>query len=166
MIAAVLLGSLAVVDAGFCGFRNAAGKDPRIEKRRYYRRAVRQGMGLGLLIVVASAIVIALLVRTSNLLLWPDLLVVAGRMVMVYGAYATLVVGALGVYLVATGDLRTLATVSVLGPFTLIRPMVIAGGAAFGVYGATDSASVVVASLAALAMILFETGLGRLRRPS
>lgn len=160
MIAAVLLGSLAVVDAGFCGFRDAAGRDRLIEKRPYYGRAVRRGMFLGLALVIPFAIGIALLADAG---VWPDLLQVAARMVWIYGAYATLVLLALGVYLVSSGDLRTLATVAVLGPFTLLRPLVICAGAAWGAIGAAHATTAVLACLAGTVMISFEFALERWR---
>ncbi len=161
MIAALLLGSLAIVDAGFCGFRDAAGKDRRIEKRAYYRRAIARGMLLGLAMAVVFFIAIALI---ADVELWPDLWAVAARMVAVYGAYATLVLVALGVYELASGDLRALATVAVLGPFTLIRPLVIAAGAAWGAIGANHATTAIIACLAGSAMICFESALGMARR--
>jgi hypothetical protein len=167
MINAVLLGTLAIVDAGFCGFRDAAGRDRRIEKKPYYAHAIRRGMALGAVVLIPSAAAIVLIARSSGLELWPDLLAAAGRMVAVYGAYATLVVGALGVYRVASGDLRTLATVAVLGPFTLIRPLVICAGGVWGAAAAAHGTTAVVCSLAAAAMIGFEFALGAVvKRPA
>lgn len=160
MIAALLLGSLAVVDAGFCGFRDAAGRDRRIEKRPYYLRAVRRGMALGAAMLLPFGAAIALV---ADGVLWPDLLSVAARMVLVYGAYATVVVSALALYKVASGDLRTLATVAVLGPFTLIRPLVICAGGVWGAIGAAHPTSALIACLAAAAMIGFEFALGAIR---
>ncbi len=165
MIAAALLGLLAVLDAGFCGFRDAAGRDRRIDKAPYYRAAVRRGMALGLGLLAIAFVPIALIGT------WPDLFHVAGRMVQVYGAYALLVVAALGVYLVLEGDARTLATVAILGPFTLLRPLVIAAGGVWGAVEAEHGTTAVVACAAATAMITFEPLLTAsrtrsLRRPS
>jgi len=150
VIAAIGLGLLAVLDAGFCGFRDAAGRDRRIDKGPYYRAAVRRGMVLGLLLLAVALVPIAL-VGT-----WADLFHVAGRMVQVYSAFAVLVGLALGAYAVSEGDLRTLATVAVLGPFTLIRPAIIAAGGVWGAVGAEHGTTAVIACAAATTMIAFE----------
>jgi hypothetical protein len=56
-------------------------------------------------------------------------------MVIVYGAYAAIVVLALGVYLLHFFELSVLATVVLLGPLTLLRPLLIVSGAAWAVLG-------------------------------
>ena len=65
MIAA-LLASLAVVDAAFCGFRDAAGRDRRISKRSYYAKAIRHGMGFGLLLVALFGVGVGVLIGASE----------------------------------------------------------------------------------------------------
>jgi len=72
-------------------------------------------------------------------------------MAIVYGAYATLVAAALVLYATPSIDLRTLAIVSILGPFTMMRPWVIAAGALHGVAGAAGAARPLTAALALLA---------------
>ena len=112
-------------------------------------------MAFGVVLVIVFGAAIAAAVHFSQGL-WPDLLSAAARMVLVYGAYATMVLLALGVYAVSSGDLRTLATVSVLGPFTLIRPLVISAGGVWGAIGASHGATAAIACAAAGAMIGFE----------
>ena len=63
---------------------------------------------------------------------YAEVVVVGGRMLWVLGAYAALVIVALVVYAVADWDLRSLATVAILGPFTLLRAWVIALASAVG----------------------------------
>jgi hypothetical protein len=63
---------------------------------------------------------------------YAELLSVGERMLWVFVPYAVLVLTALVVYLVADYDLRAFATVAILGPFTLIRPWVIALGCLLG----------------------------------
>lgn len=166
MISAILLGLLAIIDAGFCGFRDAAGRDRRIAKAPYYRGAIRRGMVFGVAVVaIFGAVVGGMLASAPDAAAaWVDLSGAAGRMVVVYGLYATAVLGALGVYMLGSSDVRTLGTVAVLGPFTLVRPMVICAGAAWAMLGATEPSSRVLAGIAAVVMVLFQPALERARR--
>jgi hypothetical protein len=126
--APILLAVLAIVDAGFAGYRDAAGRSPLIRKERYYRRAVRRGLLAGTVVcLIVGAIVGALFATGHSPAVAFDLLHGASLLVLSFGVYATLVLLALGVWLVAEADVRTLASVLVLGPFTLIRPVYILG---------------------------------------
>jgi hypothetical protein len=130
-----LLALLAVLDAAFAGFRAAAGRDARIFKRAYYRRAIGLGAGSGaaLVAVLAALTVGALLASGDPGALYADLLGIGARMLEVFLAYVILVLAALVLYATARLELRTLATVSVLGPFTLLRPWVVVAATAWGV---------------------------------
>lgn len=128
MIAALMV-LAAVVDLAFCGYRGAAGRNARIEKKRYYARALGGGALTGLAVAAGMAVATAAVPAP-----WAELSAVGARMLVVIGAYATLVLGAIGVYVVAEHEVRTLATVAILGPFTLVRPAVIACAAAFGLW--------------------------------
>jgi len=149
-----LLSALAVVDAGFAGFRAAAGRDARIFKRAYFRRAMLGGgaAGAGVVLALAAATVAVLVGSGHATAEYAQLLRIGGRMLWVLGAYATLVLAALLIYATARAELRTLATVAILGPFTLIRPTVIAAATIAGLAdGATaPAAALTVASSAAV----------------
>lgn len=84
------------------------------------------------------------------------LVVTAERLVLVYGVYATLVVVALGLYLSGSFDFGVLASVLVLGPFTLIRPWVILAGAAWAAWQADTVAAAGMALAAGAVMARFE----------
>jgi len=127
-VIAALMALAAIVDLAFCGFRATAGRSARIDKRRYYARAMAAGAGVGLVVVVVAFAAATLAMRAT----YPELVAIGTRMPVVIGAYAALVFAAIGLYLVAEHELRTLATVAILGPFTLMRPAVIAGAAAIG----------------------------------
>lgn len=151
-VAPIALAVLALVDAAFAGFRDAAGRNPRIRKLGYFRRALRRGLRAGAVSCATVAIVVVVLIararapaevyaalaEAATLWLWP------------LGVYATLVLLALGVWLSAEPDIRVLASVIVLGPFTLVRPWLIAGSCVW-VVTASGSVEAVLASIAAAA---------------
>ncbi len=152
----VLLAVLVLVDGAFCGFRAAAGRNPRIFLWPYYARAMRRGLAVAA-VVVASFLGAAYALRAGvSEALWGDLVVAADGMVAVYGVYATLVVAALALYGFGAFDLSVLATVLVLGPFTLVRPLVILGGAVFASARTGDPIVIAFAIAAGLVMVSFE----------
>ena len=165
-----LLASLAILDAAFAGFRAAAGRDARIFKRAYYRRALLLGAGAGACLVVALAVAtgIALFGARAPGALYADLLVIGARMLQVFLGYALLVLAALALYATARMELRILATVSILGPFTLLRPAVVVAATAFGVASSESSLAVAltVGSSASVLLLgwLLDWHYGRLSR--
>lgn len=159
----LLLAGLAVTDAGFAGYRDAAGRDGRIFKAEYYRAAVRRGLWLGLQVFAFGAVVgLALTLpfgtpaRELQVLaqaFWGPLLV--------GGAYATLVLAALGLWAVGEADLRSLASVVVLGPFTLLRPWVIVAMAVVGAWTAAEARHALAVALPCAAQLTVGWWLGR-----
>lgn len=129
--------SLAVLDATFAGFRAAAGRSGLIDKRAYLSRALGVGAAAGLVeVALLAALTAATLALSSDPAGdYAELVRIGARMLVPFGAYAALVLLALGVYGVARHEVRTLATVAILGPFTLLRPALIVGAALFGVGG-------------------------------
>ena len=121
---------LFLLDAGFIGFRDAAGREGRIFKwQGYYQRAVLRGVTAGLLALggVGAVAAVALFLGPVNTLeTWEQAL---QPMLAVYSAYTLAVLSALSLWLVPLVEFRTLASVLVLGPFTLIRPLVVLLGA-------------------------------------
>jgi hypothetical protein len=154
---------LALTDAGFAGFRDAAGRDGRVFKGEFYRRAIRRGLKSGAALVAASAIWIACWLLSSSVwrlalahaagALQPALLLALG--------YAALVLVALAVWAVAEADLRSLASVVVLGPFTLLRPLVIVAMAALCLRSAGDARTALALSVPCLAQLALQPWLGR-----
>ncbi len=121
---------LFLLDASFIGFRDAAGREARIFKwRGYYQRAVLRGAVAGLLtlaLVGAGATVTLALGPPNTLETWERAL---QPMLLVYGTYTVAVLTAFSLWLVPLVEFRTLASALVLGPFTLIRPLVVLAGA-------------------------------------
>ena len=166
----LLLASLAILDAAFAGFRAAAGRDARIFKRAYYQRAVLLGGGAGAILValLAAATGIALLATPSPGALYADLLMIGARMLQVFLGYALLVLAALALYGTARAELRILATVSILGPFTFLRPLVVAFATAWGVAAGVSlpAASLTILSSASVLALgrLLDWHYGRIQR--
>lgn len=159
----VLLGALALTDGAFAGYRDAAGRDAHIFKADYYRRAVRRGMrvALGTSALAASIAAGVVITAPSPSACVAELVVTAHAMLVVLGAYASLVLGALGLWAAAEADLRTLASVVVLGPFTLIRPWVIAAAGVIGALYAPSPRAAIVAIAACALQAWVEPQLGR-----
>ena len=152
----LLLASLAILDAAFAGFRAAAGRDARIIKRAYYRRALLTGAGAGawLVAALAAATGIALAASADPGALYADLLAIGARMLYVFVGYSILVLCALALYATAEMELRILATVSILGPFTLARPVVVVAATVWGTIPSRDPPAVALTVASSTAVLL------------
>jgi hypothetical protein len=128
--AVALLALLVVVDGAFSGFRVAAGCNGRIGKRAYYAAATLRGAGVSTALLAVNVLIAWLLVRSAAdpASTWTRFQEAATVLVRVYGAYATLTLGTLVFYVLPIGEYRLLTSVLVLGPMTLIRPLVIVVG--------------------------------------
>lgn len=163
----LLLASLAVVDAAFAGFRAAAGRNARIFKLAYYRRSVARGALAGLaLVAVLGLLTVWTLARSPDpAAQYAELVRVGDRMLWVLGSYAALVSLALVVYFVADWDLRSLSTVAILGPFTLLRVWMIALSAIVGLSVGAGPTTWVLTLLSCAAVALLGRGLDHFHRP-
>jgi hypothetical protein len=79
--------------------------------------------------------------------------------------YATLTLVGMGIWAAAEADARTLASVVVLGPFTLIRPWVIAAAAVVGAWKAPGFTAALVTLAACGAQLAIEPWLNAGVRP-
>jgi hypothetical protein len=160
-----LLAVLVVFDGALCGFRAAAGRNPRIYLGRYYRQSMIRG-ALWSLAVIAFFLVAGLACRAAGgAAVWASLLDAAGRMVRVYTLFAVVTAAALALYLVGHFDLGVLASVLVLGPLTLVRPVVILAGAAWAAARTNTITAAIMSIAAATLMIAFERLLALGRPP-
>src|SRR6185436_11165402 len=116
-----LLYLLGTVHACFAGYREAAGRNLRIRKRRYYLSATLRGLIAGQL--AAALIVLTLLALGARLgsfeLLFAALAPGCWAAVAVFGTYAAFVGLAFVFFAVPHPEVRTLTSVLVFGPFTL-----------------------------------------------
>ena len=159
---------LAVTDVAFVGYRTAAGRNGRIRKTRYFRRAVSAGLVLGHIPIAigAAAVAVAVWTAADPAMAYASLIEAAEPMIYVYGVYATLVLSAFIPYFIAPLDYRVLASVAIFGPLTLVRPLVIVGGAAWAWVVAADTPTRICVAVAALSMVVFEPVLDRARARS
>ena len=150
------LGVLAFIDGVLCGFRAAAGRNPRIFLWRYYGASMRRGAVFSLATIALFLLAGLGLRAVGGEAAWQSLIATADKLVMVYGVFATLVLGALALYLSSSFDWGVLASVIVLGPFTLVRPLVILAGAAWAAWSADSIGAAVMSVAAGLVMANYE----------
>jgi hypothetical protein len=157
LIAPLCLWLLAITDAGFAGFRDTAGRDAHIFKAELHRRGIRRGMrhGLALSTVAALMVLTVIALAPAPKARFAELLVLAQLLLLPLAVYAGMVLAALGVWATAEADLRTLASIIVLGPFTLIRPWVIAAAGAFAAWRSPSlAAALAVAGACGLQLLV------------
>lgn len=153
---------LALVDATLSGFRAAAGTDGRIRKGAFYRRAMARGFERGVVLCSAlGALTLAVAARPGGGAVYADLVAIGARMLPVFAIFGLLVGVALAVYASSRHEVRTLATVAILGPFTLARPAVIALAALLGIRGARSTLAVAGTLLSCALLLLLERSLLR-----
>lgn len=123
---------LASVDGLLLGYRAAIGRNPLVNKRRYWARALLRGFVAGqiALAIIGAAVFLALRTTVDPDGFLADAAVAGGSMLRVYVPYALLVLPAIALYMT---PFRVLANVLVLGPFTLLRAPVLVLGLAAGV---------------------------------
>jgi hypothetical protein len=81
-------------------------------------------------------------------------------MLAVFSVYGACVALALLGYLLGNADLRVLSTVSILGPFTLIRPWMILAALVHGLWGQTNLTVIGLTLASAGAVLLLGRALG------
>lgn len=162
---ALLLWALATTDAAFIGYREAAGRSALINKGAYYRRAMMRGALLGQLAVVIVGAVIALMLLLSPAppALVRDFEEAGRRMLIVYLPYALIILIAFVVRVVPSVDLRSITSVLIFGPFTLIRPLIVVAGIAWGFLAAPGPATFLLGALILSLMLSLGWVIGRLR---
>jgi len=161
----LLLWLLATVDAAFIGYRDAAGRSALIDKRHYYRRALVRGALFGQIAVAIVGAVAAGMLATSAqpALLFETLDQVGTRMLMVYVPYALILTATFFVRAIPSVDIRSITSVLVFGPFTLIRPLVVLAGAIWGLIAAPTTGVALLMALIVSLMLGMEYALDRLR---
>jgi hypothetical protein len=160
---AIAVAVLALFDALLAGIRCALGRDGAIDKRPYLRRAFVTAVASGVVVVAANVALVAILVATAPdpHASWAAFERAGTTCIYVFGAFATVTLAALLFWVSPDPDYRVLATVIVLGPLTLVRPVVIAGGLALAIAGSSDPRVWIAAVVAGASMLAFEHFLGR-----
>jgi len=157
------LASLAVFDVLLSGTRAAAGRDGRIAKPPYYRAAGWRALWAGLVVVAGNAALVAILVATAvdPAAAWAAMERAGARCVEVFGAFATVTLLAILFWFAPVRELRIVPTLVVLGPLTLIRPLVVVGGLLYAVAGSASWRVWLAGVAAGASMIGIEHVLGR-----
>ncbi len=131
MIELAVLYLLGLLHACLAGYRDAAGRNHLISKTRYFRRATIRGFLVGQL---AAGVILATLVGLLSSSPNPeDLLATLGHAgrgaIYVYLGYSSLVGLTFVLYAIPYVEVRSLCTVAIFGPLTLILPFVMIAGA-------------------------------------
>ena len=160
-----LLWLLATVDSTFIGYREAAGRSALIDKGAYYRRAMIRGALLGQIAVALVGLAAAAMLATASqpAKLFDTLNLVASRMLLVYVPYAVILIVTFFVRAVPSVDIRSITSVLVFGPFTLIRPLIVLAGAIWGLLAAPTLPVLFLVVLIVSLMLGMEYVLDRLR---
>jgi len=162
---AIGLWLLATMDASFAGYREAAGRNALIDKRRYYLRAMIRGAVLGqVAVVIAALVILSLLLITGNpqSLIW-DLEKAGSRMLVVYVPFAMMILLAFCVRSIPSVDIRSITSTLIFGPFTLIRPVLAVIGLVYGVLAAPRIATVGLGLIVLTMMLSLEKVLSLFR---
>lgn len=162
---AVVLWLLATIDSAFIGYREAAGRSALIDKKAYYRRALMRGALFGQLavLIAGAATAVALVTSSDAGALYSSIEAVGTRMVFVYVPYAVIILISFCFRALPSVDIRSITSVLIFGPFTLIRPIVVLAGAIWGVIAAPGVITIALTALVVTLMLGLESGLGWLR---
>jgi L-asparagine transporter-like permease len=161
----LLLWLLATVDSAFIGYRDAAGRSALIDKRHYYRRALLRGALMGqIAVAIAGTVALGMLATSAQpARLFATLDSVAMRMLTIYVPYAVILIATFFVRAIPSVDIRSITSVLVFGPFTLIRPLVVLAGAIWGFLAAPTAGVALLLVLVVTLMLGMEFALDRLR---
>lgn len=149
---------LASLDASLAGYRDAWGRDARIFKGAYYRAAVVRGVLLGQLAAAlgAGAFAAAYLGSADRPATLAAFSTAAWRMVLIYVPFAAVLFASMLLRLVPSVDVRSTTSVVVFGPLTLLRPLVILAGAAYGPFTSNRVEVVAVGAFVTTLTLLLE----------
>ena len=131
----LLLVTLALVDGAFAGFRAATGRNARIDKRRYNLRASLRGLMVAASLLAFEGVVLSVALAADGGRSYDALVRAGGRMLLVLLPFAAVVVLSLAAYWLLPMRESTLVIVVGLGPFTLVRPLVVLAAALTAVIG-------------------------------
>lgn len=153
---------LAIFDVLLSGFRAAAGRDGRVFKTPFYGIALARGAAAGVLVVAANAMIVGALVASAPVpsLTWQAVVEAGARSVSVFGFVALFAAFTIGAWFSPARELRILPTLLALGPLTLVRPLVIAGGLLYAAWPAVEWRVWAVAFAAGASLLGIECLLG------
>jgi len=160
-VATALVG-LCVLDAALVGYRAVCGRSAFVQRAVLDRRAGMVGAGVGVAVVIALGVWFGVVLAAADdpATALEALASAGGRMLVAYGAFTVVTVAALGVFWVAPPRWGSLAMVTILGPLTLLRPLILLVGSAAAVAGAGTWWPIALASVTVvLVAVALETAL-------
>lgn len=140
--------ALCIADGSLVGYRSVCGRSAFVDRTPLDRRGMRKGVLSGVEVVAAIGAWLAALLASADdgPALLDDLTAAGTRMCAVYASAA--LVALVGVAAISVSPPRwgSLAMVTVLGPLTLLRPVVLLTGAAASLAGAREHRIEIAAS--------------------
>ncbi|MCB9674898.1 MAG: hypothetical protein H6737_07260 [Alphaproteobacteria bacterium] len=142
---------LMVLDGAFAGFRAVMGRTGRV---RLGPIAVRSALlGAGFAAILGGCFLQAMAMAGGPS---AALVTIGEQLVGVYSVYAALIAVGFALRAIPNVDVRTLTSVLIFGPLTLLRPFVIVGGAAWAALAAPEPAAVGVTALGVICVFFVE----------
>jgi hypothetical protein len=148
---------LAGLDTLFSGICAASGRNAVIHKRGYFGRSMLYGFAWGQVACLVSLLILfgATVLARDRQHAIEEMVAVGHRMAGVYGAYAAVVLFTFAVRAIPSVDVRSITSVVGFGPLTLIRPVVIIAGLAWGLALLPSLTVAIAATLIAGMMVPF-----------
>lgn len=115
----------------FCalvGFRDAAGRNALIHKKKYYLRCITRSFLVGQLCFF-SLLLLAFLLCVDLQIIQK----ISVRMNPVLGVYTAMVILSFIPYSIPNWEIKSLSTVLLLGPLTIVQPLVVIGSIVYGI---------------------------------
>ncbi len=157
---AIALLAIGLIDGGFSGFRASLGRDARIDHRTDDRVGARRGIAVAAA-GLAPAVILALTVTARDgaaLDLFRD----AGvKMLAVYAGYSVVMLTAMASYATLPWRWRFLATSMIMGPLSLVRPLIAVAGAALAIAASHDGRVAWCCGLAVIGVLAVEPVVSR-----
>ena len=141
---------LVTLDCALMGYRLAMGRSALLDKRRAHRSAASRAAIAGQIPLALVVLVAAVLAGRGGPVVGSALDDAMRRFIAVGGSYAALILGTWAFCALRSVAVRTVASVLVFGPFTLLRPLVVILTVVIAV-GTDPSAELVVLGLLVVA---------------
>jgi hypothetical protein len=149
------------MDAAFCGYRAAAGRNARIRKGAYYFKAMLKGWIFGQ-VAIAATFCLAYVLWSQSAdaqVLAISYLVVARTLVRTYEIYGFVIALAFLLRLLPSADSRSVTNTLIFGPGTFLRPYVVTAGVVFAVWSAPELSVFFLATAALVAFLSLQSAL-------
>lgn len=157
---------LALLDCAFASYRSAGGRNATISKGLYPARNLLFGALTANIPIAITGFIAFLMYRlfSQPAELLASFIAAGNAMLQVYEPYSAIVLTTLLIRVIPCVDTRSLAMVVVLGPLTLLRPLVAIAGVAYGAVVAWRLEVTITLLPTVLSMLLMQSFFDRLNR--